>query len=98
MRTGPDSYTLAEKAGTGMDWSRQEIGRLVEEFFQDELHASLPFRKLVDYVAQNAEINGRVAWGILRHHPAVLKSRENEELNASLRPNWRGFAPADQVN
>ena len=98
MRTGPDSYTLADKAGSGMDWSRQEIGGLVEEFFKDQLHSSVPFRRLVDYVAQHAEVNGRVVWGILRHHPAVLKSRESDELFASLRPNWRGVAPADSVS
>ena len=98
MRTGPDSYTLTLKADSGMDWSRQEIGRLVEEVFRDELHTSVPFRRLVDYVAQHAEVNGRVAWGILRHHPAVLKSRESEELLASLRPHWRGIAAADQMN
>jgi uncharacterized tellurite resistance protein B-like protein len=89
MRTGPDSYTLADRASQDQDWSRQEIGGLVEEYFRGRLHSAVPFKSLVDHVAQNADVNGRVAWGILKHHAAVVKSREDGELCASLRPNWR---------
>jgi DNA-directed RNA polymerase delta subunit/uncharacterized tellurite resistance protein B-like protein len=95
LRTGPDSYTLAERADQEADWSRQEIGGLVEEFFHERLHSDVQFKSLVEYVAGKADVNGRVAWGILRHHPAVVKSREDGELYASLRPNWRGAVPAD---
>ena len=91
LRTGPDSYTLAERADQDADWSRQEIGGLIEKFFQGRLHSAVPFKNLVDYVAQHADVNGRVAWGILRHHAAVVKSREEGELCASLRPNWRAL-------
>lgn len=95
LRTGPDSYTLADRAGDKADWSREEIGGLVEEFFADRLRATVPFKSLVDHVAGRAGVNGRVAWGILRHHPAVVKSREEEELFAGFRRGWREGVTVD---
>jgi Tellurite resistance protein TerB len=93
VRTGFDSYALARRTDRTQDWNKKEVGEVVERFFAQSFHSSVPFKQLVDYLQTKTELPNLVAAGILRYHPAIRRERCRGVLHARFRRDWRTYKP-----